>query len=523
LLSASENVQAAAPPNPRFGVVSAFEAPEAAAQLRVGWSRALFRWPDLERQGPHDWNPYYLPDGIVNQELAQGRELVGILLGVPDWANDNQGARVPPKGLYLAYDDPGNLWGQFVTRIASRYRGRIRHWVIWNEPDVWDLSHPGATWVGSVEDYYQLVKVAYLAAKAANPQSVIHLAGMTYWWDYGYGRPLYFQRLLDVMLKDPTAPTHNYYFDVATLHLYFNVPQLYDIVRLYRKLLDERGLRHPIWINETNAPPFDDPTAPVSRTKFPVTMEQQAAYLIQASAMALAAGAERVEVYKMRDEPDLPPEAEPYGLVRRDGSLRPAFAAYRVVTTYLTDVQSASLKKLGPVNLVVLNQRNRTTTVVWNTSVQARTASIPALADRAQLVDKQGRVQSIEAQQGRYALKLDAAQCPDPKQCAIGGSPVVLVESASSQATRTPTPTRTLATPTASRPPTATPTATFTPRPVASPVPTKQSAGATRTKTPEPSTGESSWPFLENLPPCLGPALLLVGTAKRLRQRRRGC
>ena len=46
-----------------------------------------------------------------------------------------------------------DAWAAFTLRMAEHYRGRISHWVIWNEPDVWDPAHPGSTWLGSEADY----------------------------------------------------------------------------------------------------------------------------------------------------------------------------------------------------------------------------------------------------------------------------------------------------------------------------------------------------------------------------------
>ena len=187
-------------PDPRFGAVEAFYAPEAATQAGVGWERVLFWWRGLQPNGPHEWDIHYFPDGVFNEERAQGREIVGMLANAPDWANGGQGTAGVPQGLYLPYNDANNLWGQFVHRIVSLYKGRIDHWIIWNEPDVWDPGHPGYTWAGSVEDYYQLLKVGYLAAKEANPQCTIHLAGLTFWWDAEHGREQYFNRFLNVAI-----------------------------------------------------------------------------------------------------------------------------------------------------------------------------------------------------------------------------------------------------------------------------------------------------------------------------------
>ena len=81
-----------------------------------------------------------------------------------------------PANLYLPFDDPKNYWGQFMYKLASRYASQINYWVIWNEPDLYD-DKILYTWDGSISDMYQLVKVAYLAVKKANPNAKDRPAG----------------------------------------------------------------------------------------------------------------------------------------------------------------------------------------------------------------------------------------------------------------------------------------------------------------------------------------------------------
>jgi hypothetical protein len=333
-------------------------------------------------------------------------------------------------------DDGGNLWANFIRSIVSRYRGRIDHWVIWNEPDVWAREHDGYTWEGTESDYYQLLKVAYLAAKEVNPDCVIHLAGLTYWWDAEYDRPLYFRRVLDVMGQDPTAGEHQDYFDVVTLHLYFNPDRIYDVVGEFRQIMGEHGMDKPIWINETNAAPFDDAATPIQGApRFPVTMAQQAEFVVQALAMGLASGAERISIYKMRDEADIRPGYEPYGLIRSDESLRPAFNAYRTSTTHMADAQDIALHRLGPARQVVIRRGTLTTRVFWNDSFQPVSATVPALATQALRLDAYGHGEEIQAQDGKYVLNLAPSDSVpaggDPNDPLIGGGTVLLVEETS--------------------------------------------------------------------------------------------
>ena len=110
-----------------------------------------------------------------------------------------------------------------------KYGNQIKHWIIWNEPDI-SFDHPGAQFDGSVEDYYRLVKVAYIVAKEVDPDAVIHLGGLTYWHDIVYGRESYLRRLLEVVTSDKDASSNNFYFDVATVHVYFDSESVYKII-----------------------------------------------------------------------------------------------------------------------------------------------------------------------------------------------------------------------------------------------------------------------------------------------------
>ncbi|HOU42522.1 MAG TPA: hypothetical protein PK829_14740, partial [Promineifilum sp.] len=123
----------------RFGVIESFEDPTAAARLGVAWTRARFQWAEVQPDGPGQWQPP-LDDEALQAELDAGREVIGLLIGIPDWARDRNGL---PRGLSLPAGDPGNTWAVFVGQVVSRYAGRIDRWIVWNEPDIDDPDAPG--------------------------------------------------------------------------------------------------------------------------------------------------------------------------------------------------------------------------------------------------------------------------------------------------------------------------------------------------------------------------------------------
>jgi len=428
--------------DPRFGVVEAYRAPDLATRANVAWERIIFYWHAIQPGSASDWNGAYLPDDLLQREQSQGRSVVGLLIGTPPWASDGHRRTDVPRNLYLPYDHPENYWGQFVRRIVAQYRGRIDDWVIWNEPDVSDPANPGFTWGGSEADFYQLTKVAYQAAHEANPEARVLLAGLTYWWDETNGRPQYLERFLQVASQDPTAAEKGYYFDAAVLQLYNDPAGLRRVVLDARRRLASHGLDKPIWINETNVAIWDDPSHPLSADWFRATQEEQAAYLVQAFAYALSADVERISIYKMVDDADLPANAEPFGLVRADGSPRPAYAALQVITQYFAGVTSAQVEQEGAVVRIVLDRDGERLTVVWNGTPRPLEAAVPARAAEAVLVHQDGEQQAIRPREGAYHLPLAPATYHTvpgrPDLYAIGGPPLILVEKADEPAGQQP-------------------------------------------------------------------------------------
>ena len=515
-------------PDTRFGAVEAMWDPVAAAEAGVGWERILFYWSELQPSGPQDWNGYHVPGHWLDMAAQEGREVIGLIKHTPAWATDGSAGCGVPRGLDLPVDHPDNLWAVFVRRVVSAYAGRVDRWIIWNEPDI-AVGTYGFEWCGSLESYYRLLKVAYLAANEVNPRVKIHLAGLTTSHD-----PHYLQRFLAHARQDPTGPEHGYYFDVVTLHIYFRTDWVVHVLNHTRATLQAQGFHKPIWVNETNASPDSDPEWPLVRPRWRVSLEEQAGFLLQGFALALSTGAERVAVYKLKDT-GLGPGGEPFGLLRPDGSRRPAFDAYRLITRHYAGTVSARTQRHSLYQVVVLNRGDRTTRVLWARTRSDVSVTVPALAPEAQLIDQTGAQQLLAAQDGVYTLTLPGARCADEAfGCIIGGPTYLLVEEGSGTvppvATELPTATEspavtptvvltetvtaTLDPPTPTPAPTLLPTETPTPQPVTltptgTPTPTP-SPTATPTPTPSETPSPTHTPVPPTATPTSAPALALA-------------
>jgi hypothetical protein len=421
-LSASTTVakQQVLAPDPRFGLVDSFWLPAEAAELNIGWERILFYWREIQPSGPEDWNTLHVREEWLASANANGRSVVGLLKNTAPWASEDGTEAGVPRGLYLPMDDPGNLWANFVRLVARYYGARnVHHWIIWNEPEI-RAGVYGYEFAGNLNDYYRLLKVAYTVMKEEDPEAVIHLAGLTWWHDQSY-----FRRLLELASQDPEAETNNYFFDVISLHIYFRSETVETIVAAVKELEASFGLEKPIWINETNAPPNQDPLWPVSRPSFDVDLNQQSWFVIQSLALGFASGAERIGIYKLLDV-RLPPGGESFGILRPDLSRRPAFYAYKTAIAYLRNFSAVERQQFPNYYVVSFERPQGVTRIAWARTAMNVSLDLPALASSASLISPVGRSTTILSGDGSYPIELDGAICDG--ECLIGGPPVIIFE-----------------------------------------------------------------------------------------------
>ncbi|MBC7315930.1 MAG: cellulase family glycosylhydrolase, partial [Chloroflexi bacterium] len=132
-----------------------------------GWVKVNFGWRDIEgaAKGHFDWSR---TDYIVKIVGEAGLDLVVRVDHQPAWAGGGFPTNGPP-------DNPQDL-ADFLTALASRYKGRIRAYEVWNEPNL------AREWGGKEPDpgnYVKLLKRAYAAIKAADPNAMVISAGLS--------------------------------------------------------------------------------------------------------------------------------------------------------------------------------------------------------------------------------------------------------------------------------------------------------------------------------------------------------
>ena len=452
LVLAASFVSSAAPvaadrwyaPSPVLGIVDAGRQPVAARQAGATWDRALFLWQLIQPNGPSDWAlDSYIDNANLKTTLSAGLPVVGVVQGTPVWAATDwhDAASAVPSGLDLPVDDPRNTFGQFMLHLARQYKGRITTWIIWNEPDFLPgESGTWWTWSGNAADFARLMRTGYRAIKAVDPNATVVFPATTYFADAVHNRELFLGRVLQQVNSDPEAPANGFYFDAVGVNLYCSLDALYRVHGVYSSILAGYHLTKPLWLTETNCPVYNDKTTPQPASGR-ITTDEQAAFLIEAVALARAAGYQRIGWYTMVDHADTSGIFDRWGLLRADGSPRPAFRAFQVASQYLAQPGiTARLAPLGtstadgwPITRVILDDPSQRTRVqvLWRTTDGPASVSVEAAGSAARLIDPLGFSSTAKRTDAGWDVPLPpvrVAQSSDPPGFQSNGYPVLLVE-----------------------------------------------------------------------------------------------
>ena len=139
----------------------------AAALCGVKYLRATPGWSHVQPQ-KGQWNFDYL-----NQQLemcgAYGIELQGFLGFNPRWAVSPELQKKHWRVWSRSYPNE-TAFSIYAQRMAQEFRGRIRNWELWNEPELMRGTI-------NAEEFTRLQKLAYRAVKKGNPDAVMMSGG----------------------------------------------------------------------------------------------------------------------------------------------------------------------------------------------------------------------------------------------------------------------------------------------------------------------------------------------------------
>lgn len=176
-------------------------------QMGAAWVVEYIPWPYVQPHGPteFDWRH---ADRLVDRAVMEGLRVAIRLDGVPVWAR--------PPGTTFKYIEADRHadFAAFAAAFAARYRGRVSHLIIWNEPN---LSNEWGQRPVDPVAYTRLLAAVYTAVKRADPSMRIVAAGLAPTTEppgseWGLDDLLYLRRMYEAGAAD--------YFDLLSIHAY---------------------------------------------------------------------------------------------------------------------------------------------------------------------------------------------------------------------------------------------------------------------------------------------------------------
>jgi hypothetical protein len=134
----------------------------------------------------YDWSSLSDLETAISQAQEAGIQVILVVMFTPDWAQ-----AVPGHSCGPIREDALSAFAQFLEAAVERYSQppyQVRHWELWNEPDVDPKLVPPDSvfgcWGDSQDEYYGarayalMLRHAYPAIKRADPGAQVIMGGL---------------------------------------------------------------------------------------------------------------------------------------------------------------------------------------------------------------------------------------------------------------------------------------------------------------------------------------------------------
>ncbi len=159
-------------------------------ESRLNWARIdAFNWSQIEptntNSAGYNWSS--VDNATLQAASEKGIKVIAIIRGTPGWAQ-----KVPPYSCGPVSEAALPDFAEFVSEVVKKYSVppyNIKHWELWNEPDV--VPSPGlgydsvfGCWGNSNQTYYggeyysDMLNIIYPVIKSADPTAKVLIGGL---------------------------------------------------------------------------------------------------------------------------------------------------------------------------------------------------------------------------------------------------------------------------------------------------------------------------------------------------------
>jgi len=294
-------------------------------ELGVKWARVQTGWARTEKEkGVYE---FAWLDSIVDKLLERGvQPWLSISYGNPLYTPGGAPSGIGNPPVHTDAERLG--WDAYVKALARHYKGRVRHFEIWNEPD--------AGFFGPKQDpvlYAALAKATANALRTVQPDAYIVCGA--------FGRAMHpgGLKFTETCLKNGMADN----CDAISYHGYKTMPEQYmdQEFPAYLRLLKKYKPTLRYWQGETGCPSKVPPGNDQALCEMKTSEEVQRRWVLRRLLLELAGGADLVSCFTMGDFSHYEMSgtmsySSHYGILRlEDGSPKPSYYALQCLATLL--------------------------------------------------------------------------------------------------------------------------------------------------------------------------------------------
>jgi hypothetical protein len=316
-----------------------------------GWRLldAYVHWPNLEpTRDKWDFEKLDLYVKLAEQHHVT---LMLPLVFTPQWAS----ARPNEPSSFV----PGNAgepkdmadWQNYVRTVATRYKGRIHEYEVWNEPNLKEY------YTGSIPQLVEMARIAFTTLKEIDPSVTVCSPSPT---------AMYGVDWLDRYLKAGGRS----YADVIGYHFYVNpnAPEtMVPLIREVQEVMERNGVSNkPLWDTETgwaiqNKQSLVRAASGTGFNSVVLSEELASSYLARSYVLSWASGVSRFYWYSW--------DNKIMGLTEEDGkTIKLPAQAYREVENWLIGARMTSCRsdEAGTWVCEIARNKGYRGWIVWN-------------------------------------------------------------------------------------------------------------------------------------------------------------